>query len=267
MSDLSTATSVGTAHRERIRSVAQDAPWSWLSAGWGDLWRRPALSLGFGGAMSLAAGVLFLGLFWFGWQSLILVLAGGFMLVGPLLAVGLYEMSRRYENDEQVTVSSTLLAAANAKGQLLFLGLIFAFVFFAWIRIAFLLFMLFIGVGGFPPASEFMSTLLFTPHGLGLLVTGTAVGAALAALVFAISVISVPYLLIERADAIRAIALSFEAIRTNPRAMVLWAVLIAALIGFGIATFFVGLALIFPLIGHATWHAFRALVEFEDDAA
>lgn len=245
----------------KIREVPFDAPWDWLAAGWADMWRQPALSLAYGVAAAAAAVMLLTGLFQFGWQSLILVFAGGFMLVGPVLAVGLYEISRRYENGEKVSAGQAIGAGFKARGQLLFLGLILAFVFFAWIRIAVLMFMLFIGSGGLPPVSEFIPTLLFTGEGLGLLVTGTAVGAALAALVFAISAVSVPLLLVQRVDAVQAVFTSLEAVTVNWQAMALWAALIAGFVVLGLASLFVGLVFVFPLVGHATWHAFRAMVD------
>jgi uncharacterized membrane protein len=112
-----------------------------------------------------------------------------------------------------------------------------------------------------PPASEFVPTLLFTPHGLGLLVTGTIVGAVIAFIVFAISAISVPLLMTQRIDAVTAMAASVAAVRLNPKAMMLWAALIAGLMALGIATIFAGLVVVFPLIGHATWHAYRDLAK------
>jgi uncharacterized membrane protein len=251
---------------QRIRTVSFEAPWDWLSAGWQDTWRNPALSLGYGAAFSVIAALLLLGLLQFGWQSLILVFGGGFLIVGPFLAVGLYEVSRRYDAGMEATFNDALAAGFKAPGQLLFMGAILLFMFFAWIRIAILLFMLFIGTTGFPPASEFMQVLLFTDQGLGLLVVGTAVGAVIAAFVYALSVISVPLLMVERRDAITAMGLSLEAVRKNFKPMALWAVLIAAFIVLGIATLFVGLVFAFPLVGHATWHAFKAIVVVPEDA-
>jgi uncharacterized membrane protein len=126
--------------------------------------------------------------------------------------------------------------------------------------------MLFLGSKPLPPASEFVPTLLFTAHGLGLLVTGTIVGGALAALTFSISVISVPLLMTRRIDAVSAIAASLRAVRVNWQPMALWAALIAGFIALGIATVFVGLVIAFPLIGHATWHAFRDVVRNGPDS-
>jgi uncharacterized membrane protein len=159
-----------------------------------------------------------------------------------------------------------LRAGLHAPGQLGFFGAILAFVYFVWVQVAFLLFMLFLGSKPLPPASEFLPTLLFTPHGLGLLVAGTMVGGALAFLVFAISAVSVPLLMTRPVDAVSAIGVSLAAVVANPKPMALWAALVAGFMALGIATLFVGLAIAFPLIGHATWHAFRDLVREPNDS-
>jgi uncharacterized membrane protein len=125
--------------------------------------------------------------------------------------------------------------------------------------------MLFMGTRGLPPPTEFVPTLLFTPHGLGLLIVGTLVGGTLAIIVFAISAISVPLMMTHRVDAVTAMAASVEAVVANPKPMALWAVLIAAAMSLGLATLSLGLIVVFPLIGHATWHAYRSLVKEAGD--
>ena len=240
-----------------LRRVPFDAPWDWLAAGWRDMWTIPGISLVYGAVFAILSVALTLGLMELGLQSLILALGGGFLLIGPLFAVGLYDASRRLEVGAPVSIGDVLSAGFRAPGQLGFFGAILAFVFFVWVQLAFLLFMLFMGATGLPPPSEFVPVLLFTPRGLGLLVVGTIVGGVLATLVFAMSAISVPLLLTRRADAVTAIRTSFTAVIENPKPMLLWAALIAAFTLLGIATLFTGLVIVFPLVGHATWHAFR----------
>jgi uncharacterized membrane protein len=243
-----------------VEQVAFDAPWSWLQRGWSDLWAAPRISLAYGAVFAMLSIGLTLGLMAGGLESVVLALGGGFLLIGPIAAVGLYETSRRLESGQSVGLRDSLRAGVLAPGQLGFFGAILAFAYFAWVQLAFLLFMLFLGSKPLPPASEFLPTLLFTAHGLGLLVAGTVVGGALAFLVFAISVISVPLLMTRRVDAVTAIAASLAAVVANPKPMLLWATLIAGFMALGIATLFVGLVIAFPLIGHATWHAFRDIV-------
>jgi uncharacterized membrane protein len=249
-----------------VEQVAFDAPWNWLALGWRDLWAAPRVSLAYGAAFATLSLGLTLGLMASGLESLVLALGGGFLLIGPIAAVGLYEVSRCLETGEGVRWRHILRAGARAPSQLGFFGAILAFVYFVWVQLAFLLFMLFLGSKPLPPASEFLPTLLFTPHGLGLLVAGTIAGGALAFLVFAISAISVPLLITRRMDAVTAIATSLAAVISNPKPMALWAALIAGFMVFGIATLFVGLVVAFPLIGHATWHAFRDLVREPSDS-
>jgi uncharacterized membrane protein len=246
-----------------VVQVPFDAPWAWLAAGWRDMWRVPGISLLYGGAFAALSMLLVLGLLAGGLASLTLALAGGFLLIGPAAAVGLYEVSRRLEGGQSLRLGEALTRGLKAAGQLGFFGAILAFVYFVWVQLALLLFMLFFGGQPLPPASEFVAALLLTNHGLGLLVTGTIVGGALAALVFAISAISVPLLMTRRVDAVTAIATSVRAVWLNPKPMALWAVLIAGFMALGLASLFVGLAIAFPLIGHATWHAFRDLVRTE----
>jgi len=250
-----------------IRAVPFDAPWGWLAAGWNDLWRVPHISLAYGAIFAIVAGGLLVGLTLARWQSLVPVLAGGFMLVGPLLAVGLYETSRRLEAGMAIELGDVIGAGLRAKGQLGFFGVGLMVIFLVWLELAFILLVLFLGGAGLPPPSEFVATLLFTPAGLGLLIVGSLVGGVLAATVYAVSVIAVPLLLVHRIDAISAVATSLAAVRQNPKPMLLWAGLIGGFMALGCATLFLGLVIIFPLVGHATWHAFRALVAVHEEDA
>ncbi len=244
-----------------IRRLPLDAPWAWLSAGWRDMWTKPAISLGYGVMFTLSAAVLAAGLFNLGTLSLLLPLAGGFLLIAPLAAAGLYEMSRRMELGEDVSAAQALSAGGHARGQLAFMGVVLMVIFMAWMDLAFLLFMLFWGSSPFPSLEEFVPTLLYTPHGLGLLMTGTAIGGILAAVTFSISAVSVPLLMDRKIDTATAIATSLRAVALNWQTMALWAVLIAGMMALGFVTLFAGLIIAFPLAGHATWHAYRSMVD------
>ncbi len=266
--DKSTADHRPTAHSQIFvrANVPFDAPWNWLGAGWRDLWTVPGLSLTYGAAFALAALALAFGLLSLGWQSLVLVLAGGFLLVGPMMAVGLYEVSRRLETGEAVDVRDAMFVGVKSPGQLAIMGVVLMIAYLAWVELALVLLVLFLGGGGLPPVEAFVQTLLFTPSGLGLLVTGTALGGILALLVFSMTAVSVPLLMTRDIDVVTAVATSLRAVASNPKPMLLWAALIVAMIGVGIATIFVGFVIAFPLIGHATWHAFRDIIQIEDEA-
>jgi uncharacterized membrane protein len=239
--------------------VAFDDPWIWLAAGWRDLWQAPAIGLTYGAVFALAALALAVGLLSMQAHSLFPALAGGFLLLAPFLAMGLYEASRRMSAGEPVSLGSALAAGFTAKGQIAFFGVALMIVFLVWLELAFILLVLFMGGGGLPPPSEFLPTLLFTLPGLGLLVVGSIVGGSLAAIVFAMSAVAVPMLLVERIDAVTAMRASIQAVVANPKPMALWAALIAVMIAAGFATLLLGLVVAFPLIGHTTWHVYRGV--------
>jgi uncharacterized membrane protein len=249
----------GTEAAPSIHTVALEQPWAWLGAGWRDIWRRPALSLSYGVAVFAASWLLTGCLFTVDGYWLVLPLAAGFLQLGPILAMGLYEISRRLEAGEPIRAGDVTLVRTRAPGQIAFVGLILVLFMLAWVRIATLLFALFFGLG-FPPAGRFFHDLFWTMNGLTFLIVGSVVGAALAFIVFAMSAVSLPRLMATGGDAIGAIVLSFEAVRRNFWPMLLWAFLIALFTAVGIGTLYVGLILTFPLIGHATWHAYRDLV-------
>ncbi len=237
-----------------------DDPWRWVSAGWRDMWAMPGISLFYGILFAGVSLALVLPLFLAELSSVVLPLAAGFMLVGPLFAVGLYEGSRRLEGGEPISLRSVLFVKTASPAQLAFLGALLMLALLAWMRIASLLFALFFGLEGFPPLPDFLPTLILTPYGLALTVVGTAVGALIAFIVFAVSALSVPMLMHRDMDAVSAVLESVRVVRENPGPMILWAWIIAIVMAVGMATFFVGMIFAFPLIGHATWHAYRATI-------
>lgn len=247
------------AETHRVNKVPFDAPWKWLAAGSRDMLRAPQISLTYGAVFTAISLAIMLGLYLSGAPYLALPLAGGFLLLGPMIAVGLYETSRRLEEGEPVTLSDMVKFGVRSPGQLAFMGVFLLIVYFVWLDLAFLLFMLFLGPNAFQ-LDTIVPTLLFTANGLGLLIVGTMAGAVLALLVFAVTAVSIPLLMRRKVDAVTAALTSMQAVVLNPAPMFLWGVLIVALMALAFATLFVGLIVIFPLIGHATWHAYRSLV-------
>ena len=141
------------------------------------------------------------------------------------------------------------------------MGVVLLLLLFVWIRLAALLFMLFFGLE--PPAvSGLVAATFLNPDALPFLIVGTAIGAALAVLAFAISATSIPFLLDQpESNVFTAIATSVTAVKENPGPMLFWAVLVVGFAGAGLITLYLGLIVTLPLIGHATWHAYRDLVE------
>ncbi|WP_308911599.1 DUF2189 domain-containing protein [Pseudokordiimonas caeni] len=247
-----------------LNHITLESPWKWLAAGWKDLWANASLSLMYGALFAGVAVLLFFGLMSVDMTALILVLAAGFLLLGPMLAVGLYEASWRMETGRPVTFADMLIVRTKSPVQLAYIGLTLAFMFLAWVRIASLLYAIMWGDQPFPPIDDFIPTLLNTARGAIMLALGTIIGGAIAFAVFAVSVISVPMLAHRNTDFMTAIITSIRAVRENFWPMALWAWLIALLSAFGIAFLFVGLVIVFPLVGHATWHAYRDLVTAND---
>jgi uncharacterized membrane protein len=263
MADLDQSTA--SAHHVRLilRSPAMDDPWNWLAAGWRDTWRKPHLSLGYG-AVFVVIGLLVTVGFWLaGLESVVPALGAGFTLMGPVLAIGLYDMSRRYQSGEPVYLRDVVAVPLPSPTQLAFLAYTLMFLLLLWMRLATLNYALFTH-GDYTPLPEFMRFALTTEAGLTMLVVGTAAGGALAFVAFAISVISVPILLRHDVDVLTAMGLSIKTVVSYPGPMLLWAWLIAVLVAIGVATLFVGLIIVFPLIGHATWHAYRTIVAGEE---
>ena len=233
-----------------------DAPWRWLGAGWKDLWAAPVLSIGYGLLVVGGGALLVLALWRAGLASLIPVAIGVFALVGPLLALGLYEGSRRLEAGEAPRLFPIKFAGPRSPLQIAYIGFFVLFAALLWVRLATLLYALFTS-GNYAPIDEFARFALSTPQGLAMLAIGGLVGGVIAFGIYLLTVVSIPMLMNERTDAFTAISTGIKAFNAAPAVMLLWAWLIAVIIAGGVATFFAGLAIAFPLLGHATWHAYR----------
>jgi uncharacterized membrane protein len=248
----------------KIQKIEMDRPWSWLSRGWRDLRQAPAVSVTYGLFFAIV-GFIVLGALWFlNWFYLVLPLSAGFMLMGPLVAVGLYEISRRLGHGETPTLRHAALAITRNTSQILLMGVALMIFLLAWVRLATLIFALFFSFRP-PSLDNFVAEVFFQPESVPFLIVGIGVGAVLAALVFAISAVSIPMLLDRpQINVATAIAASVQAVRLNPAPMALWAALIVLFAGAGLIAGYVGLAITMPIVGHATWYAYRDLVLFDD---
>ncbi len=244
----------------RIRKVALDRPWMWLARGWEDLVNVPRASLSLGLVLFAISVVLTAGLLLAGHFYLLLPLLAGFFLISPLLACAVYEVSRCRERGEPVDALQAVAAIRRNLPQIALMGLILMLLHLAWVRLATLLFALFFQ-STTPPLDRLIDLIFFSSVSLPFLVTGTLIGGVLATLAFAISVISIPMLLDRDVSVFTAIATSWTSVRLNWQAMALWAALIVIFTGLGFATLYIGLIVALPLIGHASWHAYRDLVE------
>ncbi len=251
--------------RPRIRRVAIDQPWRWLAAGWRDLWAVPRIGLLYGAVPVIAGWLAITLLLWFELPYLVLPFSAGFFFVGPFIATGLYEVSRRRETGHIVDLETTFFAWRRNAEQIALMGLALLLLHLAWMRGAQLIFAVF-EWRTVPGWDRFMDLAWFSIRSLPFLAVGVACGAVLAALAFAIGAFSMPYLLDRRdSNVFEAIATSLAAVRLNPKPMILWAALIVILVGLAMVPGLLGLVIVLPLVAHATWHAYRDVVKFGAD--
>jgi uncharacterized membrane protein len=234
-----------------------------LRAGLADLGAYRA-DLLFIGLVYPAAGLL-LAQFAYGHSMLPLVfpLASGFALLGPVAAVGLYEISRRREQGATVTWADAFrVTRSPAFGSVVLLGLILVGLFLLWIASAYGLW--WVTLGPNPPASfaEFARDTLTTAPGWAMIVFGVAVGAMFAAVSFVISVVSFPMLLDRNVGVGSAISTSVRVVAANPRTMAIWGLIVAGALVVGSLPALVGLIFAVPVLGHATWHLYRKVVTY-----
>jgi uncharacterized membrane protein len=232
----------------QVKPLAPGALGRWFAAGWADLAAAPGPSLFYGAALALMG---FLLTRYFG-GAIGIALTTGFLLVGPFLAIGLYELSRQRERGEPVRLAPSLVAWKANVPAIGFYAVALTLLLAAWIRVSVV-----VVAVAFPEGPMNWAS----PDAWVFAAAYAAAGGALALFVFATSSLSLPLLLDRRdMDTITAAIVSFNALRRNFPAMLAWAACIVVLAAAGFATYFVGLVVVLPLIGHMAWHAYRESV-------
>jgi uncharacterized membrane protein len=239
-----------------IRPVTAAAPLRWLAAGWRDFLANPVASAFYGACFALMGFLIY---FVFGRAyQYVSALVTGFFLVGPFLAIGLYDLSRRRERGLPAWLAPTLDAWRPNVGSVGMFALVLCVILLVWARASLVVFALFFTYD-MPDLHGFLAQVVSFKH-MEFLLAYLCVGGFFAVLVFAISVVSVPMMLDRNTDGIVASLTSLRAFAANVPAMIAWGLLIVLLVALGFATWFAGLVVVVPVIGHATWHAYRDLV-------
>ncbi len=228
------------------RRLDYAAPLRWLRAGWRDLRRAPRQSLTYGLFLVALSWISALLAWQVGGWILLLALLSGFVFLAPILALGLYSISCQLEAGLRPRLGYCLREGWRNLGNEMLFGLVLLILFLLWARAGSAVHIFF----PLEQGRDWHNLLLF----LGI---GSAVGAIFAFLVFSASAFSLPMMLHLRVDAITAVLTSVNAVLRNRGPMLVWATLIIVLLALGTATAFLGLAVVMPLLGHATWHAYR----------
>jgi uncharacterized membrane protein len=228
-----------------------------LAAGWRDLRRAPRFGLFFAGVY-VAGGILL----WWAltrsgqvWWTIPITL--GFPLLGPFVAVGLYDVSRRLERGDRLDWAGVLGAVWREKDrQIPSMAAIVVVFFLFWNFLAHMIFALFLGLQVMTNVSSSWAVFL-TANGLAMIAVGTAVGAVLSALLFCLAAVSLPMLVDRDVDFVTAMLTSLATVRQNPGVMLSWGAFVAVALFVGMLPMFLGLFVVLPLLGHATWHLYR----------
>lgn len=238
-----------------LRELRPGDPLRWLALGWRDFKRAPGIGLFYGFCFVVMGWALLK--VYHNSPAYTMALSAGFLLMGPFLCLGLYRVSQRLENGEKPDFGDSLMAWDTRTGQLAIFGFVLLVLEMLWGRVTLVIFA--VSFDGMP---DFKGSLLALaePENLGFTLSWLAVGGIFASLIFAVSVVAIPMILHRQTDAITAGLTSMRLVLGQPVVMLIWAALIAALVGLALLPYFAGLLVIGPVIGHASWHAYRQAV-------
>jgi uncharacterized membrane protein len=242
-----------------LNALPWSAPLDWLRLGWRDFTRAPGIGLFYGGCFA-AMGWLLL-LIYQRAPAYMLALSAGFLLVGPFMCLGMYDVSRKLERGEKPDFGDSLTAWDTRTGTMAIFGGVLLILEMLWGRASLIVFA--VSFDGMPDFKGSLLALL-DPENLGFIVAYLAVGALFAGLIFAISVVSMPMILDRQTDAITAGLTSLRLCLTQPGVMLLWGATITLLVVLAMLPWFLGLLVVGPVVGHASWHAYRSAVAATD---
>jgi uncharacterized membrane protein len=244
-----------------VRPVAATDIAEALVDGLRDFQALPLYGLAFGALYAAGGIAITLCLTALGKAYLAYPLAAGFALIGPFVAIGLYEVSRRRETGQPVSFGA-IWSTIRSRSEIGWMGFVTLFVFVAWMYQVWLLISLLLGPhASFSTMQEFMTVVLTTKEGLLFLAIGNAVGGLLSLILFSLTVVSFPLLLEREVDFVTAMVTSVRAVVASSLPMIGWAAVIVMLLIVSALPYFMGLVVTLPVLGHATWHLYRRIVE------
>jgi uncharacterized membrane protein len=232
-----------------------------LAAGWRDFLAHPAYGLFFGavyaaGGLLVVGSVIALNMAYFAYP-----LVAGFALIGPFVAVGLYEVSRRRERGEPLSWGGVLgVINRSRRGELTWMAFAMLFALVVWMYQVRLLIAFFMADSMAGTLADFVTQMVTTPNGLLFLALGHGIGAVLSLLIFAITVVSVPMLLDRDVDFITAMIASVKAVTTSPLPMIAYGAAVVLALLAACVPAFLGLLIVLPVLGHTTWHLYRRAI-------
>lgn len=246
-----------------VMSVDSIRPWMWLAAGLNDFAKNPGVSLWYGFIVSMIMNIVVLLLQSMQWFHIALGLTAGFVFIGPLLAVGLYEVSRRVEAGLPGRVAYTWYGWRRNTRSVLGIGVILMLLLLSWFMLSMQLTAVAIGIGDeYLAAFDSQNTAeLAVSISWPIFIAFAATGIVWAAVAFILSAVSIPLLSDhEETDMISAMAISYHAVVENWKTMLLWALLIAFFSALAVIPMFLGLIVVYPLLAYATWHSYRDII-------
>jgi len=241
--------------RYELNTLSWGDPLRWLALGWRDYLRHPGIGT-FYGACFVAMGWALMTVFEHA-PAWTLALSGGFLLVGPFMCMGMYQVSQRLERGDQPDLGDSLTAWDEHIGQMAIFGFVLLVLEMVWARSTLVIFAL-----SFDGMPDFKGSLmaLFNPENIEFIIAWMAVGSAFAVIIFSVSVVSIPMMLDAQVDAITAGLTSLRLVLTQTGVLLFWGALITALVALAMLPWFAGLMVVGPVLGHASWHAYRAAV-------